>query len=127
MEKFDVLKMKMVIDSKKKPHWWAYIFPWWIGGNLPLMTNTIRFWNERDVNHILNERDKKVWSLWDENDNRKKNINKIGFFTKRGKLTPIYQVGNIEKIGLGCVLYFMDGLNQIGFFKRIFNVLVYLS
>jgi len=35
--------MKMITDIKKKPYCWTYIFPWWIGGNLSLMTNTIRF------------------------------------------------------------------------------------
>jgi len=61
MKKFDVLEMKMVIDIKKKPYRWAYIFSWWIRGNLPLITNTIWFWNEKDINHILNEWYKEIW------------------------------------------------------------------
>jgi len=31
IKKFNVFKMKMVIDSKKKPYRWVYIFTWWIG------------------------------------------------------------------------------------------------
>jgi len=38
-------------------------------GNLPLITSMIRFWNEKDEDHMLNKRDEKVWCSWDENDN----------------------------------------------------------
>jgi len=60
MKKFDVLEMKMVTDTKKKPDRWTCIFPWWIDDNLPFVTNTIWFWNEIDVNHLLNKGDKEV-------------------------------------------------------------------
>jgi len=36
IKKSDVLDMKMENDSKKKSYQWAYIFSWWMEGNLLL-------------------------------------------------------------------------------------------
>jgi len=52
--------------------------PWRVRPTLPLdelwviytlMINRIRFWNERDGYHMLNEREEEVWCSWNKNDN----------------------------------------------------------
>jgi len=43
MKKFDFFEMKMIIGCKKKPNGEAYIIPWWIEGNLPLITSRILY------------------------------------------------------------------------------------
>ena len=60
MKNFDVLETKMIIDYKKKPINKACIIQWWIESNLSLITTIIWFWNERDENHMLNEKYKEV-------------------------------------------------------------------
>jgi len=56
-----ILKMKIIIDCKKKSINETCITHWLIGGNLLMMTTMIKFWNEKDEVYMLNKWYKKVF------------------------------------------------------------------
>lgn len=60
IRKFDVLDMKMVLIVRKSTIDEAYIFPWWVEGNLPLKTGRIRLWNKWGEDNMLKEEDEEV-------------------------------------------------------------------
>jgi len=47
----------------------TYVTNQWIGGNLPLITYKIQFWNEVNRDYMLIEGDEEIWYSWDENGN----------------------------------------------------------
>jgi len=53
--------------GRKNQNGEAYIIPWWIEGNVPLITSRIRLQNEEDGDHMLNDAGKEVWCSGDEN------------------------------------------------------------